>query len=446
MTFQAVKGMRDFYPDAMRVRNWLLDTWRRVSIRNGFEEFDAPILEYLDLFTAKSGEGIVSELFNLTDRGGRQLAIRAEMTPSLARMINAKVNSLPRPIKWFCLPQLCRAENPQKGRGREFFQWNVDIVGEPSVLADAECIFVAVDALRELGLTSADATVRYSSRALLTAILQSFGVAGESAGKVMATIDKQSKVPPDVFEKMLAEAMPDPAGQAAIKKYLQIGEAGAPAGSSHSGEITVNDVAGGLGIESTPAIAAALADIDAFQNALAAFGIADWCRFDPHIIRGLAYYTGIVYEIFDADRSLRAVAGGGRYDNLLESLGGPAVPATGFGMGDMVLRILLEQKGKVPQSLQTAGLDFFVMDDGDGLLEKVLSAAGALRSKGLSADFNYKRQALGKQLKDANKRGAKCALIIRAGGAVAVKNLRTGEQSETTLEAFLIDPGKNITK
>ena len=433
MSFQTVKGMRDFYPDAMRVRNWILDTWRRVSLRNGFEEFDAPILEYLDLFTAKSGEGIVSELFNLTDRGGRQLAIRAEMTPSLARMINAKINSLPRPIKWFCLPQVCRGETPQKGRGREFFQWNIDIVGENSGLADAEGVFVAVDALREFGLSSADVTVRYSSRALLSGLLQSFAVDGPAAAKVMATIDKRAKVPADVFDKMLAESLPDAAAQAAVKKYIDLGAGG--------GAVTADQVAGGLGLAPTPAMSAALEDLKKFQEALAAFGIAEWCRFDPAIIRGLAYYTGIVYEIYDNAGELRAVAGGGRYDNLLEALGGPAVPATGFGMGDIVLGILLADKGKVPASLKSAGLDFFVMDDGEGMVEKVLATVGALRSKGLSADFNYKRQGVGKQLKDANKRGAKCAVIVRAGG-LAVKNLKTGQQADVPQEEFLNEPGR----
>ncbi|HOF19277.1 MAG TPA: ATP phosphoribosyltransferase regulatory subunit, partial [Phycisphaerae bacterium] len=146
--FQNVKGTRDFYPEDMRVRNWIADAWRRVSLRNGFEEYDAPIFEYLDLFTIKSGQEIAEQLFNFTDRGGRSLAIRPEITPSLARMVNAKIHTLPRPIKWFSIPRLCRAENPQKGRLREFFQWNIDIIGEDSVLADAECVFTCVDFLR----------------------------------------------------------------------------------------------------------------------------------------------------------------------------------------------------------------------------------------------------------------------------------------------------------
>jgi histidyl-tRNA synthetase len=434
MTFQAVKGMRDFYPEAMRLRNWILDTWRRVSLRNGFEEFDAPILEYLDLFTAKSGEGIVNELFHLTDRGGRQLAIRAEMTPSLARMINAKVNSLPRPIKWFCLPQMCRAENPQRGRGREFFQWNIDIVGEASVLADAECVFVAVDALRELGLSPADVTVRYSSRALLTAILAAFGVAGEGAQTAMAAIDKKPKVPDDVFRALLAEAIPAPAGQDAVLRYLDLDEAALAA---------PDQLAGRLGGAAGPAIQTVIGDLVEFRNALAAFGVADWCRFDPQIIRGLAYYTGIVYEIFDRGQALRAVAGGGRYDNLLEGLGGPAVPATGFGMGDIVLGILLEEKGKLPAALGKASLDFFVIGEGEGDRAPLLGAVGALRGKGLSADFSYKGGAVGKQLKEANRRGARCAVILR-GESAGVKNLQTGLQTDVPLAAFLAEAAKYL--
>ncbi|MDY6914205.1 MAG: ATP phosphoribosyltransferase regulatory subunit [Planctomycetota bacterium] len=176
MEFQAVKGTRDFYPEQMRLRNWIIETWRKVSVRNGFAEYDAPIFEYLDLFTIKSGQEIAEQLFSFTDRGGRNLAIRPEITPSLARMVNAKINSLPRPIKWFSVPRLCRAENPQRGRLREFFQWNIDIIGSDDVLADAECIFVCVDFLREAGLTPDDVQVRFGSRPLLTEILRSLGL------------------------------------------------------------------------------------------------------------------------------------------------------------------------------------------------------------------------------------------------------------------------------
>ena len=201
MKFQAVKGTRDFYPDAMRLRNWIVETWRRVSLRNGFEEYDSPIFEYLDLFTIKSGDEIAGQLFSFTDRGGRKLAIRPEITPSLARMVNAKINSLPRPIKWFSVPRLCRAENPQRGRLREFLQWNVDVIGSEDVLADAECAFAAIDALRELGLTKSDVVLRYSSRELLATVLTNWGVKDEEQSrKVMAVLDKRGKIPEDDFD------------------------------------------------------------------------------------------------------------------------------------------------------------------------------------------------------------------------------------------------------
>ncbi|MCP4375751.1 MAG: histidine--tRNA ligase, partial [bacterium] len=220
MKFIPVKGTRDFYPEVMRMRNWISDTWREVSLRNGFEEYDSPIFEYLDLFTAKSGPEIASQLFNFTDRGGRNLAIRPEITPSLARMVNAKINALPRPIKWFSIPRLCRAENPQKGRLREFFQWNVDIIGPQYELADAECVLTCVDAMRRLGLTSSDVQVRYSSRELLSEVLDSSGIASDNTGEVMSVLDKRSKLPAETFDKMLSEAVGDPAAVTKILQFL----------------------------------------------------------------------------------------------------------------------------------------------------------------------------------------------------------------------------------
>ena len=191
-----VKGTRDFYPDQMRQQQWLIEAWRRVSLRNGFEEVGGPVFEYLELYTVKSGEGIVSELFSFEDRGGRQLALRPEFTPTLARMINQKINSLPRPIKWFSMPRCCRAERPQKGRLREFFQWNIDIVGADSILADAESIYTAIDYLRSVGLTSDDVEARISSRSLLAAMLLAQGFAEDHLNGLYTLLDKRPKVSP----------------------------------------------------------------------------------------------------------------------------------------------------------------------------------------------------------------------------------------------------------
>jgi len=420
MRFQSVKGTRDFYPDQMRLRNWITDAWRRVSVRNGFEEYDAPIFEYLDLLTIKSGQEIAEQLFSFSDRGGRHLAIRPEITPSLARMVNARIHSLPRPIKWFSVPRLCRAENPQRGRLREFFQWNIDILGSDDVLADAECIFVAADFLREIGLTPGDVCVRIGSRPLTVAVLTAAGVPPQAADAALAALDKRPRLPEEEFHKLAAEAGLTGEQIARVCEFQDCGDLE-----------RLEEAVGGL--KGAPAHAAALRDL---WGHLAAMGVVDYCCLDMRIVRGLAYYTGIVYEIFDRDQSLRAIAGGGRYDDLLGVLGGPKIGATGFGMGDVVLGILLEEKGKVPQAVRSQPLDFFVIDGQEGAFQQVQRVVGALRARGLTADFSYKRQPIGKQLREANRRGARAAVIVRED-RVAVKDMATGDQNDLGLEDFL---------
>ena len=424
MEFQGVKGTRDFYPDDMRIRNWIVEAWRRVSLRNGFEEYDSPIFEYLDLFTAKSGEGIVSELFSLTDRGGRNLALRAEMTPSLARMVNARIESLPRPIKWFSIGRCCRAEKPQKGRTREFFQWNADVIGEESTLADAECVLVCVDLLREVGLTPGDVVIRYSSKELLSEVLASLGLSRADMPAAMAVLDKRQNLPQEAFDELFQRAVPDEQARTGALRFLDASDTAADPDS----------VARSAATKPTREIAEAIGRLQQFQRQLAAFGVSEWCRYDAGIIRGLAYYTGIVYEVFDAERSLRAIGGGGRYDGLLEGLGGPKVAATGFGMGDVVLGILLEEKGRLPDL--AGAIEFFVIDDGDGQLADVIKVVAELRKAGRSADFSYARKPLGKQLKEANRRQARKAVIVRSGG-VSVKDLTAGSQEDASLSGFL---------
>ncbi|GAH89160.1 unnamed protein product, partial [marine sediment metagenome] len=217
-----VKGTRDFYPPDMARRNWIIDGWKRVSVRNGFEEYDGPIFEYLKMFQIKSGDEIVEQLFSLTDRGGRELALRPEITPTLARMVNQQISSLPRPIKWFSVPRLFRAERPQKGRLREFFQWNIDIIGVDDVLADAETIFCALDYLQEVGLTPADIVVKISSREMLAALLQAIGIAESELEDLYAVLDKRSRLPGDTFEQMLAEKVPDENKRKRIFKLMAV--------------------------------------------------------------------------------------------------------------------------------------------------------------------------------------------------------------------------------
>jgi len=419
MKFSAVKGMRDVYPEDMRLRNYIMDAWRRVSLRNGFEEYDAPILEYLDLFTVKSGEEIAEQLFSLTDRGGRNLAVRPEITPSLARMVAEKINTLPRPIKWFSLPRLCRAERPQRGRLREFFQWNVDVIGVDSVQADAECIFTLVDFLREVKLTPADIQVRVGSRPVVLSLLRREGVGPEGMDKALLALDKRPKIPAEAFEGMLRDVGLSSSSIAEIRNFLD----------TPSDEIVQR-----IGLSGLSGAEKDIADLQELEKALTAMGVKDFITFDLHIVRGLAYYTGVVYEAIAEGE--RAVAGGGRYDNLLELVGGPACGATGFGMGDVVLGLLLEERGKLPEHCRHASLDYFVIDAEDGVFPRVLELTARLRTAGKSAEYSFKRQGAGKQLKEADRRRAGFAVLVRREG-VSVKTLATGEQTDMSAEDFL---------
>ena len=421
MKIQPVKGTRDFYPEQMRLRNWIIDAWRRVSLRNGFEEYDSPIFEYLELFTAKSGDEIAEQLFHFTDRGGRNLAIRPEITPSLARMVNAKIQTLSRPIKWFSAPRLCRAENPQRGRLREFFQWNIDIIGSDDVLADAECIFVCADLFRELGLDGDNVRIRIGSRPLTIESLKAAGVAAAAIDRVLPVLDKRPKVSQEEFEKLCREAGLDREQILAICRFQDCTDVASLAAAVGRSESTAKPVA----------------DLEQLFGYLGSMGVMDYCTLDMRIVRGLAYYTGIVYEAFDAGESLRAVAGGGRYDNLLEVLGGPSMGAVGFGMGDVVIGILLEEKAKIPPLTQQT--DFYVIDNDEETLPAVLRIVSSLRRMGWSTDFSLKRQKTPKQLKEALKKGARAAIFVSRdtasvspdGYLVHLKNLETGEQNPT---------------
>ena len=424
MKIQSVKGTRDFYPDLMARRNFIIDGWKRASVRNGFGEYDGPIFEYLKIYQQKSGDEIASQLFSFEDRGGRALAIRPEITPTLARMVNQKINSLPRPIKWFSVPRLCRAERPQKGRLREFFQWNVDIIGVEDCLADAEVIFTAVDYLRQVGLTSKDIQVRISSRKMLAELLKAIGADENKLQSFYAILDKRNKLPDDAFRELLAKEVVDPSMMADILSFMELDDVNKIA------EIT----------RSTPELDEAIKELGRLFGLLETMGISDFCVFDPAIVRGLAYYTGVVFEIFDAGSELRAIGGGGRYDNLLADFGGPKVTATGFGMGDCVLEILLEEKGLLDQT-DTGSIDFFVAYTDKTLLAKAVEITAVLRSGGKSAEFSYKGGGLGKQLKQASALNSSECIILGAEyieqGRLVIKDMATGEQSEEDSANFL---------
>jgi len=426
MKIPPVKGTRDFYPPDMARRNWIIDGWKKVSVRNGFEEYDGPIFEYLKMFQIKSGDEIVEQLFSLTDRGGRELALRPEITPTLARMVNQQISSLPRPIKWFSVPRLFRAERPQKGRLREFFQWNIDIIGVDDVLADAETIFCALDYLQEVGLTPADIVVKISSREMLAALLQSIGIAEGELEDLYAVLDKRSRLPGDTFEQMLAEKVPDENKRKRIFKLMAVE--------------SIEQIKDCLELNET-----ARESVDELKHLfelLEVMGVGDFCMFDISTVRGLAYYTGIVYEIYDRGGELRAIGGGGRYDNLLRQFGGPAIPATGFGIGDSVLAILLEEKGLLEKQLPSRKLDYFVACVDKVYRQAAVKLTMKLRSAGFAANFSYKAAKLSKQLKQASEQNAGRCVIIGSeieNDQLIVKNMATGKQELIKLDKFLAE-------
>ena len=424
MKILPVKGTRDFYPDEMSRRNFIIDGWKAASVRNGFSEYDSPIFEYLKMYQQKSGDEIASQLFSFEDRGGRALAIRPEIKPGLARMVNQKINSLPRPIKWFSVPRLCRAERPQKGRLREFFQWNVDIIGIEDCLADAEVIFSAVDYLRQVGLSAEDIVVKISSRKMLAAELVAIGIEKSRLDSLYAVLDKRNKVAKDAFEEMVKEVVADKEKRS---KVLDL--------------VSVDSMEQLTAVASEDRDAAlAMEELKQLFAYLKLMGIADFCRFDISIVRGLAYYTGVVFEIFDSGSELRAIGGGGRYDNLLADFGGQSITATGFGMGDCVLEILLEEKGLLGKT-GSVKIDYFVAYTDKTLLAKAVEITAVLRSAGKSAEFSYKGGGLGKQLKQASALNAAECVILGAEyieqNKLVIKDMATGEQSEKDSVNFL---------
>jgi len=420
---QPPRGTRDFFPPDMAWRQHLVDAWRRVSVRHGFEQVDGPIFEKLDLYKVKSGEGIVSELFSFRrDQGSTDFAIRPEFTPTLARMVAERANSLPKPIKWFCTPNLCRAERPQRGRLREFLQWNADVLGLDSPIADAECIALAVDLLAELGLTPETVRVKISHRDTARAILLKLGVPDDKILDAFELLDRRAKMDDDAFTQEAGKLGLDPSQVTRLDQICRM------------------KFAAGTGLDSlrsTLGKDADLAELDALDQTLADFDLLDWCEYDLGIVRGLAYYTGTVFEVHEATGVERALAGGGRYDKLIELFGGPGTPAVGFGMGDVVLSNVLHDKNLIPAHVLPRP-DAFVLAAADAAAPRAMSLAARLRRDGLHARIYYKTtRNVGKLLKDAANCRARFALIV-AADKLELKNLDTGEQS-TLAESELPD-------
>jgi histidyl-tRNA synthetase len=397
--------------------------WRDVARRHAFVEYDGPPLEPLDLYTRKSGDEIVGQLYNFTDKGGRDVALRPEMTPTLARMVAARANALRKPVRWFSMPQLFRYERQQRGRLREHFQLNVDIIGESDVTADAELLAVAIEIMRGFELGPGDVVARVSDRRLLRALLLHIGIEEERHATVFAVVDKIDRDPRDVLERRLSDAGVGDDSRRRLFETLAARDLA-----------TLRSMMG-----SDPALAEHFERFDRYLGHLTALGVADWVRFDLSIVRGLAYYTGIVFELFDARGRFRAICGGGRYDTLLQSLGGADLPALGFGMGDVVVGELLRDRGLMPGG--DATLDFWVAGEDDALVGDVMRIAAALRKRGRSVEYALRSQTLSRQLKTAASAGARHAVMLRRGdlsqGRATVRTMSDGAETSVELEAWL---------
>ena len=393
MTVQPLPGFRDFFPPEHAALRGIFQAWREASRCGGFTEYEGPELESLELYTEKSGDEIVGQLYHFTDKGDRQVALRPEMTPTLARMVASQHRNYRKPIKWFSVPRLFRYERPQKGRHREHYQWNCDIVGEKSPMAEAELIGVLCLGLSLLGLGPKDVVVKVSDRSWWDAFLEKQGVGETERPTVLRTLDR--------LESATTEQRREKLG--ALAGAVEAVWEGKSADSEAVGQV---------------------------RKGVEALGYGDWCETDYRVVRGLAYYTGVVFEVHDRAGKLRAVAGGGRYDDLLKRLGGEDLPAVGFGMGDAVLAELLREK-KIAMPQATGAEIFIVAEAKEQAM--ALQITGQLRRSGFSVDFDPGAGKWGKQLEMAEAKGARWALLVGrevGEGKLGLKELASRKQSE----------------
>ena len=414
---KGVRGTRDFYPEDMRLRNWLFDNFTYASLLHGFEEYDSPILEHEGLYTRKQGEDIVKQLYNFEDKGSRKVSLRPEMTPSLARMVMSRAGVLPMPIKWFSIPQCWRYERTQKGRGREHYQWNVDVWGTNEISADAELFSVIVTFLESVGLTENDVVIRVSSRKVLEEVLGSLGIEGDLFAQTCVIVDKMDKLSSDAINEQLS-------------------------GLGHSKEV-ISTIQSTLGINSLKSLkntlkkdSEALNDLQTLFEAIESYGISDWVEFDGSIVRGLAYYTGCVFEVNDREGKFRAICGGGRYDKLLSTLGGKDLPATGFGFGDMVIMELLADKDLLPELL--SGVEDVVISLSSDLRNVAVKVASVLRSSDRLVDLVLDDKKMKWAFKHAERIGATRIVLVGkeewSRQKIKIKDLETGEETELSIE------------
>lgn len=409
---EPTQGCRDFPPEEMRQRNYLFDTFHSVARSFGFEEYDAPVLEAEELYVRKAGEEITEQMYNFVTKGGHRVALRPEMTPTLARLVLGKGKALLLPVKWYSIPQCWRYETITKGRRREHYQWNMDIIGVKSSTAEAELICAICTTLEKLGLTAADVGIKVSSRKILQTVVQSVGVPPERFTEVCIIVDK--------LDKLSREEV--------VAQLAQLG----------LGEEVIDVITTTLSLKSIDAIAArigeeheAVRELRTFFSCVQGYGYADWVVFDASVVRGLAYYTGIVFEGFDRAGQFRAICGGGRYDNLLTTYGSPQpIQCCGFGFGDCVIVELLREKKLLPTLPHQ--VDDLVIPFDETMLPHALSVLRTLRQAGRSADITLDiKKKVAQAFSYADRIGAVRAVLVApdewARGEVQVKNLREGD-------------------
>jgi histidyl-tRNA synthetase len=402
---QSIKGTRDFYPPEMGVRNFLYATMRRVSEAYGYQEYDGPFLESIDLYAAKSGEELVKEQsFVFPDRGGDLITLRPELTPSLVRMVAQRQSKLVFPLRWWSWGPFWRYERPQKGRTREFFQWNVDIIGAVSPEADAELAAVMATFFKEVGLQPDEVQVLVNNRRLMEAELEGLGIGADMRTPVFRLIDRRDKMTPTDWEAYALES------------------------SLHQGQISgLKELLGNQELWQKSN------ELVRFFKAVEAMGVKEYVRFAPHIIRGLDYYTGTVYEAQEMKGDIRrAILGGGRYDNLMADVGGEPLPGVGFAMGDLVITLILEKMGHLPEGVGSSPAAVLVTVFDEEHMLASFETAAELRQAGLKVACYPTPARLPKQFKYADRMGMQAVVVIgpeeAASGELTLKDLRAGTQ------------------
>jgi histidyl-tRNA synthetase len=419
MDLKPPRGTRDFFPEDMRLRNWLFGHFREVARQFGFEEYDTPVLEKEALYIRKAGEEITGQLYNFEDKGGRKVALRPEMTPSLARLILQKGGALSLPAKWYSIPQCWRYERMTRGRKREHYQWNMDVFGVADVTAEAELLGAITTFFQRIGLTAEDIGIKVSSRKLLQGVLDQLGVREDQFAAVCVLVDKLEKLPREAIQTEMTELGLDDARIDGIIDALSLRD--------------IDGLERILGAEHE-----AVHDLRKLFDLANDYGFADWLVFDASVVRGLAYYTGIVFEAFDRGATLRAVCGGGRYDRLLSTFGGKDLPACGFGFGDVVIVELLKDKGLLPKLESTIDDVVFAFDS--ALRGAAMKVAQTLRESGRAVDLILEAKKVKWAFKHADRRGALRMVLVApdewAQGQVRVKDLQSGTEENVALDAL----------